>query len=88
MEEVKTEEKENKLTSAKNMSKLFKVISVLGIILCHVAKWLGWIQAESGEICLMWAVVYGLGAGTIDFSGFRLNPSEPFCYMTENNSQH
>ncbi len=47
---------------------MFKVICVLGIILCHVAKWLGWIQAETGEICLMWAVVYGLGAGTIDFN--------------------
>ncbi len=69
MEEEKTEKAEKeKLTSAKNMSKIFKVISVIGIILCHVAKWLGWIQAETGEICLMWAVVYGLGAGTIDFN--------------------
>ena len=68
MEEEKKEESGNKLTSAKTMSKIFKVISVRGLILCHVAKWLGWIQAESGEICLMWAVVYGLGAGTIDFN--------------------
>ena len=67
MEEEKTEEKV-KLTSAKSMSKIFKVISVIGIIICHVAKWLGWIQAETTEICLMWAVVYGLGAGTIDFN--------------------
>lgn len=68
MEEEKTETKENKLTSAKNLSKIFKIISVLGIIICHVAKWLGWIQADTGEICLMWSVVYGLGAGTIDFN--------------------
>ena len=70
MEEEKTEktEEKTKITSAKNLSKIFKVICVLGIILCHVAKWLGWIQAETGEICLMWAVVYGLGAGTIDFN--------------------
>ena len=68
MEEEKTETKEEKITSAKNLSKIFKVISVIGIIICHVAKWLGWIQAETGEICLMWAVVYGLGAGTIDFN--------------------
>lgn len=68
MEEEKTEVKENKLTSAKSMSKIFKVISVIGIIICHVAKWLGWINAETTEICLMWAVVYGLGAGTIDFN--------------------
>lgn len=68
MEEEKTETKEEKITSAKNLSKIFKVISVVGIIICHVAKWLGWIQAETIEICLMWAVVYGLGAGTIDFN--------------------
>lgn len=68
MEEEKTETKEEKITSAKNLSKIFKVISVTGIIICHVAKWLGWIQAETTEICIMWAVVYGLGAGTIDFN--------------------
>lgn len=68
MEEEKTIANDEKITSAKNMSKIFKVISVLGIIICHIAKWLGWITAETGEICLMWAVVYGLGAGTIDFN--------------------
>lgn len=68
MEEEKTIANDEKITSAKNMSKIFKVISVLGIIICHIAKWLGWIAAETGEICLMWAVVYGLGAGTIDFN--------------------
>ena len=68
MEEQKAEENKDKLTSAKTMSKIFKVVSVLGIIICHVAKWLGWINADTGEICLMWAVVYGLGAGTVDFN--------------------
>ncbi len=69
METEKSSEKEEKtLTSAKAMSKLFKVISVLGIIICHIAKWIGWIEAETTEICFMWAVVYGLGAGTIDLN--------------------
>lgn len=67
MEEVNTEEKE-KITSAKNMSKIFKVVCVSGIILTHIAKWIKWIDASTAEICLMWAVVYGLGAGTIDFN--------------------
>lgn len=53
---------------AKKLSKVFKVISVLGIITCHILKWCGKINASSDEICFMWAVVYGLGAGTIDFN--------------------
>ena len=53
---------------AKKLSKVFKVISVLGIITCHILKWCGKLNASSGEICFMWAVVYGLGAGTIDFN--------------------
>ena len=62
------EEKTKKLTSAKTMSKIFKVLSVLGIIVCHILKWCKLLDAPSGEICFMWAVVYGLGAGTIDFN--------------------
>ena len=68
MEEQTVETKENKLTSAKTMSKIFKVVAVLGIIVCHVIKWCGKLTAESTEICFMWAVVYGLGAGTIDLN--------------------
>ena len=68
MEEQTVETKENKLTSAKTMSKIFKVVAVLGIIVCHVLKWCGKLTAESTEICFMWAVVYGLGAGTIDLN--------------------
>jgi len=68
MEEQTVETKENKLTSAKTMSKIFKVVAVLGIIVCHVFKWCGKLTAESTEICFMWAVVYGLGAGTIDLN--------------------
>ena len=53
---------------AKSMSKIFKIISVSGIVICHILKWCGILNAPSGEICAMWAVVYGLGAGTIDFN--------------------
>lgn len=56
------------MPEAKLMSKIFKIISVLGIITCHIFKWCGKLGAPSGEICFMWAVVYGLGAGTIDFN--------------------
>ena len=65
-EEEKTENK--KITDAKVMSKIFKVIAVVGIITCHILKWSGKLSAESTEICFMWAVVYGLGAGTIDLN--------------------
>lgn len=67
MEETK-EQTKDKLTSAKTMSKVFKVLAVLGIIVCHIFKWCGKLTADSTEICLMWAVVYGLGAGTIDLN--------------------
>ena len=62
------EENKKNITTAKSMSKIFKVISVLGIIICHILKWCKLLDAPSGEICMMWAVVYGLGAGTIDFN--------------------
>ena len=62
------QEEKAKLSSAKVMSKIFKLVSVLGIITCHVIKWCGLLEAPSSEICFMWAVVYGLGAGTIDFN--------------------
>ena len=67
MEETK-EQTKDKLTSAKTMSKVFKVLAVLGIIVCHIFKWCGKLIADSTEICFMWAVVYGLGAGTIDLN--------------------
>lgn len=60
-------EKENKLT-AKTLSKIMKVVAVLGIVICHIFKWCGKLNADSSEICFMWAWVYGLGAGTIDLN--------------------
>ena len=60
---------ENNGMSAKSMSKAFKWIAALGIIVCAVLKWLGVMQgATIGEICLAWAAVYGVGAGTIDLN--------------------
>ena len=67
-EEIPTEKEAAKIPGAKAMSKMFKLLAVFGIIFCHVAKWADLIDAESTEICFMWAVVYGLGAGTIDLN--------------------
>lgn len=53
---------------AKLISKIYKAIVPIGIIICHVLKWLGIFDVSSGEICLMWSVIYGLGAGTIDIN--------------------
>ena len=68
-EEKETEtEKENGLT-AKKISKIFKFIATGGIVVCAVLKWMDLLPgATIGEICTVWAVVYGLGAGTIDLN--------------------
>ena len=62
------ENTEERKLPAKTLSKAMKIVAVVGIILCHVLKWLGALNADSGEICQMWAVVYALGAGTIDMN--------------------
>ena len=71
MEEVKenkSESEEKKLT-AKTISKVFKFISAIGLVTCAVLKWVNVMpNATIGEICMMWACVYGLGAGTIDLN--------------------
>ena len=68
MTEESEKEKGGMLT-AKNISKVFKFLSALGIVACAVLKWLGVMPGASvGEICMVWAVVYGLGAGTIDLN--------------------
>lgn len=63
----KKQAEERKLP-AKTLSKAMKILAVVGIILCHALKWMGVLNADSGEICQMWAVVYALGAGTIDMN--------------------
>ena len=36
---------------------------------CAILKWAGILpNASMGEICMLWATVYGLGAGTIDLN--------------------
>lgn len=55
--------------TAKTISKIFKFVSAAGIIVCAVLKWRGALPtATIAEICTMWAVVYGVGAGTIDLN--------------------
>ena len=68
-EEKETEsEKENVLT-AKKISKIFKFIATGGIVICAVLKWVGALpDATISGVCTVWAVVYGLGAGTIDLN--------------------
>jgi hypothetical protein len=52
---------------AKTISKIFKFVAAAGIIVCAVLKWCGKFPgATVGEICGVWATIYGLGAGTID----------------------
>lgn len=52
---------------AKDLSKLFKILCTLGLIVCAVLKWLGIFNIDGiGEVCALWSVVYGIGAGTID----------------------
>lgn len=66
--EMTSTELEHGLT-AKRISKIFKFVSAFGIVGCAVLKWLGVMpSATVGEICMVWAVVYGLGAGTIDLN--------------------
>lgn len=63
------EEDEKKKFSAKVISKVFKIVAASGLVLCAVLKWMGILPGASiGEICTVWSVVYGLGAGTIDLN--------------------
>lgn len=80
MSEEKGTETEKGLT-AKRISKIFKFVAVGGLVVCSVLKWVGVLPgATISEICTVWAVVYGLGAGTIDlnimFDKFCGNKSE------------
>lgn len=55
--------------TAKILSKIFKVVTVIGIISCAILKWVDVLpNASVADICILWAVVYGLGAGTIDLN--------------------
>lgn len=55
------------MPEAKSISKLFKFICPIGMVTCAVLKWTGVMpEATIGEISLLWSVIYGQGAGTID----------------------
>ena len=57
------------MVEAKSLSKLFKIFTGVGLLTCAILKWYGLLpNATMGEICMLWSVVYGLGAGTIDFN--------------------
>lgn len=69
MGEEITQEAEAKELTAKTISKIFKFTAAGGIIASAVLKWAGILpNASAGEICLIWAAVYGIGAGTIDLN--------------------
>lgn len=62
-------QEEKKKIKAKTISKIFKFTATGGIIACAVMKWAGILpNASAGEICMIWAAVYGIGAGTIDLN--------------------
>lgn len=64
-----TEIEETGGLTAKKISKIFKFVSAAGIVVSATLKWVGIMpNATVGEICMVWAVVYGLGAGTIDLN--------------------
>lgn len=66
-EELNVAKDDESKVHAKTISKIFKFVAAGGIIVCSVLKWMNIMPgATIGEICGAWAVVYGLGAGTID----------------------
>ncbi len=68
MSDIQTSETENeKHLKAKTISKLFKFVAPIGLVICAFLKWIGILpNATIPEIILVWVFVYGLGAGTID----------------------
>lgn len=63
------EETKKQGVAAKTISKIFKFVATIGIVVCAVLKWAGVLPgASAGEICLVWSCVYGIGAGTIDLN--------------------
>ena len=68
-EEKEIEKEKDDGLTAKRISKILKFVASIGLVVSAVLKWLGIMPgATIGEICTVWAVVYGLGAGTIDLN--------------------
>lgn len=54
---------------AKVLSKIFKVAVAVGILTSAILKWVEVLpNATIADICVLWSVIYGLGAGTIDLN--------------------
>lgn len=53
---------------AKVISKYAKVISAVGLIVTSVLKMIGVIDIDTSDAAAIWALVYGLAAGTIDIN--------------------
>ena len=69
MADETTTTEEKKEMTAKTISKVFKFIATGGLVVSAVLKWAGILpNASAGEICMIWATVYGLGAGTVDLN--------------------
>lgn len=69
MADETTTAEEKKEMTAKTISKVFKFIATGGLVVSAVLKWAGILpNASAGEICMVWATVYGLGAGTVDLN--------------------
>lgn len=69
MADETTTTEEKKEMTAKTISKVFKFIATGGLVVSAVLKWAGILpNANAGEICMIWATVYGLGAGTVDLN--------------------
>lgn len=69
MADETTTAEEKKEMTAKTISKVFKFIATGGLVVSAVLKWAGILpNASAGEICMIWATVYGLGAGTVDLN--------------------
>lgn len=55
--------------TCKIISKVLKIVCAIGIVFTSYLKWVGRLQnVDVNEICVVWAVVYGIGAGTIDLN--------------------
>ena len=64
--ETMTEEKKGGFT-AKSISKIYKFVAPFGALVCFLLMWTGIFQSATvGDIGAAGAIIYGLGAGTID----------------------
>lgn len=71
VEEVTTSvsSEKKKITDAKNISKIYKIVAPLGLVVMYVFFARGLLpNASLGGLIAVWGAVYGYGAGTIDIN--------------------